>query len=90
LVHEFFHAVEYAYNPPRTSRETPVLISHVFQDSYRKLWPSWYHGEGELIYYREAYRRLIMPRGFQPIQYSGITDPTTMEQITDALKPSQP
>lgn len=62
FMHEFFHNIQgfYAQNA-----KNHTLISHVYKKPYRRLWPSWYHGEGELTYYYLAFQNIINPTGMK-------------------------
>lgn len=64
FLHEFFHNVEAQYS------DSYGFIQHVYKPSFRRHWPSWYKGEGELTYYRRAFQEVINPKGYEPLAFT--------------------
>jgi tetratricopeptide (TPR) repeat protein len=61
FAHEFFHTVEYFYG------DKYQFVQHGYKEEYRKSWPSWYHGEGELYYYYSYLREITGKYGIAPL-----------------------
>ncbi len=74
LVHEFFHALEYTFNPPKTSGKPPLLVQHVFHPGFEKYRPSWYRGEYELVYYLLAFKHVLLKQDLSKMLYRLNTD----------------
>ena len=70
LLHEFFHNVESAY------RENYNFIAHTYKEPYKKIWPKWYRGEGELFYYKYAFDNIISKDNFALLRFRDIVDDT--------------
>lgn len=70
LLHEFFHNVEGAY------REDYNFIAHTYKESYKKIWPKWYKGEGELFYYKYAFENIVSKDNFALLRFRDITNDT--------------
>lgn len=70
LMHEFFHNVEAAFDP------VYKLIRHVFRPGYESYWPEWYSGEEELLYYKLAFNKVILPMGIERLHFRKETDET--------------
>ncbi len=83
LIHEFFHIVEANY------RSEHKLIQHVFREPYKKMWPDWYNGEGELFYYDFVFKNLIAKTGFERLDFKKNQDTTPAESVkilTESIK----
>jgi len=80
LVHEFFHAVEGAYYK---SHSFPM---HVFRKKFRRYWPSWYRGEGELVFYERFFRRIVLKDGARRLRFRRKKDYTSRHRFKKALK----
>ncbi|MBN2652041.1 MAG: hypothetical protein JXR63_06635 [Spirochaetales bacterium] len=83
LVHEFFHAVEYTFNPPRDSGMEPLLIPHLFKPSMDAFWPSWFAGEHEIVYYFMAFREILLAQNLDlsRLMVSREVDATRREEL---------
>lgn len=71
LCHEFFHNVEGTY------RKDYKFIAHRYKETYKEHWPAWYKGDGELSYYEEAFKRIILPAGIKKLFYKTYMDTTS-------------
>lgn len=80
LVHEFFHTVEGSF---RFVYKTPV---HIYRPRFRRWWPAWYRGEGELQYYDGVFQRYFNPAGFRVLNFSSRRDPLTDGDLQTALR----
>ncbi|HCL58088.1 MAG TPA: hypothetical protein DHW82_13930 [Spirochaetia bacterium] len=80
LVHEFFHNVEGAFEG---------LTTHVFRPAYKKIWPSWYHGEGELKYYNLAFQNIIRKQKIENLNFKKESDLTPYEYLEKSKELSQ-
>lgn len=68
IIHEFFHIVEGLYN------KDYKLISHVYLDVNKNYWPSWYNGEGELIYYKYIFENVISKDNYKKLHIRDTID----------------
>ena len=76
LVHEIFHSIEAAFQKRYT------FILHVWHEEKSKQWPEWYHGEnGEMGYYMEAFRNVILPLGVERIRHADIPDTHSVDDF---------
>ncbi|OHD56337.1 MAG: hypothetical protein A2Y33_12075 [Spirochaetes bacterium GWF1_51_8] len=56
-IHEFFHNIENIYREPVKAKFD--LVIHLYKDVFKKYWPSWYKGQGELFYYEYVFRNFL-------------------------------
>jgi tetratricopeptide (TPR) repeat protein len=79
IIHEFFHNVEATYRA--ALKGGYPFIAHMFRDTFRDYWPSWYHGEGELTYYKLVFDKYVLPTGCDKMHYKMNADHTSPEQV---------
>ncbi|OHD53822.1 MAG: hypothetical protein A2Y33_16705 [Spirochaetes bacterium GWF1_51_8] len=61
FMHEFFHEVEYSYG------KYYKFIAHVYSEEYKKYWPKWYNGQGEMFYQKHILEEMIGNYGIEPL-----------------------
>ena len=79
IIHEFFHNVEATYRAALKGEY--AFTAHMFRDIFMAYWPSWYHGEGELTYYKMVFDKYVLPTGCDKMHYKLDTDMTSSAQI---------
>ncbi|OHD56338.1 MAG: hypothetical protein A2Y33_12080 [Spirochaetes bacterium GWF1_51_8] len=79
MIHEFFHNVEATYRTFLGDKY--AFTPHMFRDTFKNYWPSWYHGEGELTYYKLVFDRFVLPTGCDKMHYKQVEDVTSTGQI---------
>lgn len=65
FMHEFFHNIENRYR--MTEKNPYPFVAHAYKPGFKKYWPAWYKGEGELSYYKQSFKKVLNARGFEPL-----------------------
>jgi len=74
LVHEFFHNIEGAY------RKWNKFPAHVYQKAFRRYWPVWYQGQGELQYYKKFFEKIVFPNNINRLYFRDKKEKLTQKE----------
>jgi tetratricopeptide (TPR) repeat protein len=78
MIHEFFHNIESIYREPVKAKVD--LSIHIYKDSFKKYWPAWYKGQGELFYYNYIFKNYLKDKGYQLLHLKETLDTTPLEK----------
>lgn len=82
FMHEFFHIIENQYRNFNNNKYH--FTAHTFKSNFNHIWPSWYNGQGEIFYYKSAFKNIITSLGFDPFKINSYENVISFSQFISA------